>query len=88
MQAHDPAVKNLPEQLGAVMLYASAVEAAQGADALVVATEWPDYRAVAMPEVLKGMRSMIVLDANRFLAAALETLPNVNYVAVGKAIKL
>lgn len=87
VQAHDPAVKNLPEQLAAVRLCASPMEAAQGADALVIATEWPDYRIVSMPEILKAMRSAIVLDANRFLAAALEPLPNVvTYLAVGKAI--
>ena len=88
VQAHDPAVKAVPAQLVAVRLCASPLEAAQGADALVIATEWPDYRAVSMPEILKAMHSSVILDANRFLAAGLETLPNVTYVAVGKAVKL
>jgi len=87
VQAHDPAVKHLPEQLSAIRLCASPLDAAQGADALVIATEWPDYRAVALPEVLKAMRATIVLDANRFLAAGLELLPDVTYLAVGKAVK-
>jgi UDPglucose 6-dehydrogenase len=87
VQAHDPAVKSLPEQFAAIRLCASPLDAARGADALVVATEWPDYRAVSMTEILTAMPSKIVLDANRFLAASLEALPNVTYVAVGKAIK-
>jgi UDPglucose 6-dehydrogenase len=87
VQAHDPAVKSLPEQFAAIRLCASPLDAARGADALVVATEWPDYRAVSMTEILTAMHSKIVLDANRFLAASLEALPNVTYVAVGKAIK-
>jgi len=87
VQAHDPAVKNLPEQLAAIHLCASAAEAAQGADALVIATEWPEYRVVSMPDVLKSMRSALILDANRFLAAAVEPLPNATYLAVGKAVK-
>ena len=87
VQAHDPAVKSLPEQFAAICLCASPLDAAQGADALVIATEWPDYRAVSMDEILTSMRSSIVLDANRFLAASLETLPKVRYVAVGKAVK-
>ena len=87
MQAHDPALTSLPEALSAIRLCASPLEAAQGAHALVIATEWPDYRAVVMPEALKVMRSTIILDANRFLAAALEPLPNITYLAVGKAVK-
>ncbi len=87
VQAHDPAVKSLPEQFAAIRLYASPLDAARGADALVVATEWPDYRTVSMTETLKAMHSTIVLDANRFLAASLEVLPNVTYVAVGRVVK-
>ncbi len=87
VQAHDPAVKNLPEQLAAIRLCASPLEATQGADALVITTEWPDYRVVEMRETLKSMRSAIILDANRFLAARVEPLSNVTYLAVGKAVK-
>ena len=87
VQAHDSAVKSLPEQFAAIRLCASPLDAVQGADALVIATEWPDYRAVSMTEILTSMHSAIVLDANRFLAASLEALPNVTYVAVGKAVK-
>jgi UDPglucose 6-dehydrogenase len=87
VQAHDPALKNLPEQHAAIHLCASPLEAAQGVDALVIATEWPEYRTVSMPETLAAMRAPVVLDANRFLAASLEALPGVTYVAVGKAIK-
>ena len=87
VQAHDPAVKSLPEQFAAIRLCASPLDAVKGTDALVIATEWPDYRTVSMTEILTAMRSTIVLDANRFLAVSLEALPNVKYVAVGKAIK-
>ncbi len=87
VQAHDPAVKSLPEQFAGIRICNSALEAAQGADALVIATEWPDYRSVSMTEILETMPAAIVLDANRFLAASLETLPNVTYVAVGRAIQ-
>jgi UDPglucose 6-dehydrogenase len=88
VQAHDPVVKNLPEQYATINLCASPLEAAQDADALVVATEWPDYRAVSMQETLAVMRSPIVLDANRFLAMSIESLPGVIYVVVGRAVRL
>ena len=87
VQAHDPAVKSLPEQFAAIHLCASPLDAARGADVLVIATEWPDYRTVSMTDTLTAMHSPIILDANRFLAASQEALPNVTYVAVGKAIK-
>lgn len=87
VHAHDPAVKILPQQYVAVSLCASPMEATQGADALVIATEWPEYRAISMQEIIDVMHTPIVLDANRFLAASLEALPRVTYVAVGKAIR-
>ena len=87
VQAHDPAVKSLPEQYVAIRLCSSPLEAAQGADALVIATEWPDYRAVSMPEIVASMRTPMILDANRFLAASLDGLPDVTYVVVGKAVQ-
>ncbi len=87
VQAHDPALKSLPKNFAAIRLCASPLDAARGADALVIATEWPDYRAVSMTETLTAMHSKIVLDANRFLAASLEALPNVTYIAVGRVVK-
>ena len=87
VQAHDPAVKSLPEQLSALQLCASPLEAVRDADALVVATEWPDYRTVAINEVVSALRSPLVVDANGFLSASLSSLPGVTYVIVGKAVQ-
>ena len=86
MQAHDPVVKSLPGQYSAVDLCASALDAARGADALVIATEWPVYKDVSMSEILAVMHTAVILDANRFVAATVELLPGVTYVAVGKAV--
>ena len=50
--------------------------AARGADALVVATEWPEYRQVDPPiAVAAGAPGLVVLDANRFLGATLGSDP-------------
>ena len=86
VQAHDPLVKQLPEQYSAVRLCSSPLESVQEADALVIATEWPEYRAVSMPEIITALRKPLILDANRFLASALEDQTNVIYVTVGKAV--
>ncbi len=87
VRAHDPAVKNLPDQLAAIQLCTSPLEAVRNADALVVATEWPDYRAVAVNDVVSALRTPLVIDANGFLSASFGSLPGVTYVIVGKAVK-
>ena len=87
VQAHDPMVKQLPEQYSAIRLCSSPLEGAQNADALVIATEWPEYRAVSMPGIIAAMRKPLILDANRFLSAALGSQTNVIYVTVGKAVQ-
>jgi UDPglucose 6-dehydrogenase len=86
--AHDPAVKKLPEEFSSIHLGGSPLEVARAADALVIATEWPDYRSVSLPEVLAVMKQAVILDANRFLAAQVEVLPGVTYVTVGKTVKV
>lgn len=87
VQAHDPAVQSLPAEYGEIDLCASPLQAAEGADALVMATEWPDYRVMSISETLAKMRSPVILDANRFLAGSMEAAPDVTYVTVGKAIR-
>ena len=87
VQAHDPVVKNLPEEYKQVKLCASPLKAVQKADALVVTTEWPIYRSVEMNKIISAMNTPYVLDVNCFLKSAIEVLPEIKYVAVGKAVK-
>lgn len=87
VQAHDPALKTLPEEHASIQLFESPQQAVQGADALVIATEWPEYRSINMSEALTVMRTRIVLDANYFLAKSFESISDVIYVNVGKAIR-
>jgi len=87
VRAHDPVVKKLPDELGRVQIATSALGAVQKADALVVATEWPDYRDIDMNAVVSAMNTPYVLDVNRFLAKNVEALPAIKYVAVGKTVK-
>jgi UDPglucose 6-dehydrogenase len=88
VQAHDPAVKALPNQFASIQLCNSPIEALQNADALVVATEWPDYRAVPPQEVIRALRTPLIIDANRFLSASFASLATVTYVTVGKAVQV
>lgn len=82
--AHDPAVSALPADLRETLtLTRDPLEAVTGADALVVSTPWPDYRAIGAADVAARMRGSIVLDANRFLAATLGAERALRYVTVG-----
>lgn len=86
VRAHDPAIKKLSGRLAEIVeLHASPVAAAEGADALVVATEWPEYRNVPVDAICAAMRAPMVLDPNRFLTGTLGADRRVRYVTVGKA---
>jgi UDPglucose 6-dehydrogenase len=80
VRAHDPAVKSLPADLP-VELCATPADAAHGADAIVVATEWPDYRTLT-PADLAGQTT--VVDANRFVRQNFEGADGIRYATVGK----
>jgi len=86
VRAHDPAVRSLPDELRPVVrLCATPGEALAGADVAVVATEWPDYRALGAADFVRQMRRPRVIDQNWFLAGALASDRRLTYVATGKA---
>ncbi len=62
VKAHDPMVRALPPELSQVKLCATPDEATRDADALVVATEWPEYKNAKVPNI-------VIIDANRFIGA-------------------
>jgi UDPglucose 6-dehydrogenase len=81
---HDPAAGDLPAALAAIERAPSAIDAAHGADALVIATEWPDYRKVAAAAVIAAVRNPLVVDANRFLGNTLGSDARIRLVSVGQ----
>lgn len=84
VRVHDPAVKILPETLRGVVRATSPIEAASGAAALVVATEWPEYRTVDAAALGAAMPGGVVLDANRFLQRTLAPGGGLRIVSVGQ----
>jgi UDPglucose 6-dehydrogenase len=90
LRAFDPAVRALPAELDAVTLAVDAESVAEGADAVVLATEWPEFRALT-PAVLAsrmnaGVQGRLILDAGRFLdAAAFAADERFVYRSVGRA---
>lgn len=82
--AFDPAIHDLPADLESVLTLASTpLAAATGADAVVVATEWPIFREQTVDALVDVMSAPLVVDAGRFLAKTMGAEPRIRYVAVG-----
>jgi UDPglucose 6-dehydrogenase len=83
VHVHDPVVPQLPVRwTGRVVSHANALDAAAGASALVVGTEWPEFRQEAAKLNSTANTGLVVIDANRHLQAAIAGL-GLKYVAVG-----
>jgi UDPglucose 6-dehydrogenase len=86
VKAHDPAVQTLPPELGRfIEVCETAEQALTGADLLVVATQWPEYRSLPAATIVSSMRRPQVLDESWFLAQELAGVSNLRYFAPGKA---
>jgi UDPglucose 6-dehydrogenase len=84
VNAFDPAVQELPPNLKETITLAdSALAAVNGCDAAVIATEWPEFRALSASDLIARMKTPIVLDANRFLDKSLGAPAPLLYIAVG-----
>jgi nucleotide sugar dehydrogenase len=70
ISAFDPLVKVLPEEFGAVRLTRDAYDAADRADAVVVTTEWPEFRLIDPAGLREVMRGDLVLDGRNCLPEA------------------
>lgn len=63
VRAYDPQAMGPAEPLlPGVILARSAYEAAEGADALVVVTEWPEFRALDLHELMRTCKSPVLVD--------------------------
>ena len=80
VQAYDPQVK-LP--VPGVKPARDAVSAASGADVLLVATEWKEFREVDLSEVRRVMKGSVVVDARNLLDPGLVESHGFSYVGVG-----
>ncbi len=86
--AYDPAVGHLPEDVAEAITLAPTMEdALAGAEALIIATEWPDFKTLTAEQVLGTMKQAVVCDANGFLSSALCDQPDICYISVGKGRK-
>jgi len=91
INVYDPAVKNLPERWRDKVVYCSyAMQAIEGADALVVGTEWPEFKKTAEELSAVGEADLVIIDANRHLLASKPKFiaAGYRYIAVGTPVAI
>lgn len=88
VRVYDPVVKQLPEHwAGKATHCTTALDAVMDANALVVGTEWPEFKQSSLDLSTKAKPGLVVVDANRHLQA--EVLQSgFNYVAVGAPLAI
>lgn len=83
VRIYDPIVKHIPEHWdGEVLCCFDAMQATEGADALVIGTEWPEFKQIAESLSMAGNIGMIILDANRHLFSSKPKFLNAGYIYV------
>jgi UDPglucose 6-dehydrogenase len=85
VKAHDPiAIERFEREYGGmgVHICANGCEVADGCDALVLVTEWNEYRDLDWEVVAKSMRSPFVLDGRHTLDKEKLTRAGMRYVSI------
>ena len=67
-----------------VELAGSMLEAVRGADAVVIVTEWGEFRSVASPQVREAMATPLIVDGRNLLDPALARAAGFLYESVGR----
>lgn len=80
--AFDPAIKAVPDMPNTFKVAASMPEALANADALVVMTEWPEFKAIEAKQLIERMSAFNVVDQNGFLSHVSND-PKINYFTIG-----
>jgi UDPglucose 6-dehydrogenase len=85
--AFDPKVSTLPAELATDIHVAERPACVfRDADAIVVATEWPEFRLLPFEVLIATMGNRLAIDQNGHLRENLEGLPvRLDYVALGRA---
>jgi UDPglucose 6-dehydrogenase len=89
VQAYDPTTVGELDpvqqaRLGDLPLCRTPVDAAFGADALVVLTEWPEFADLDLAAVARAMRSSSIVDCRNMLDPATVRAAGLNYDGVGR----
>jgi len=85
VRAYDPkGMKEAAELMPGAEMCDSAYEAVEGADALVIATEWNEFRLLDLARLNKIMRQPLVVDLRNIYKPAEVEAAGLRYVGIGR----
>jgi UDPglucose 6-dehydrogenase len=84
VQAFDPEGREARQLLRDVAFKAGAYEAAEGADCLLILTEWDQFRALDLDRVKAAMREPVVVDLRNIYRPAEMHARGFRYISVGR----
>lgn len=81
----DPKVSTLPEPLSSAVAIASSVDAVfADSEAVVLATEWPEFRELNFQALVPSMKRALLIDQNAFASKQLSGFGGLDYIVAGK----
>jgi UDPglucose 6-dehydrogenase len=84
VRAHDPVAIPAAEAIYPAVSYCQdPYEAAKGADALILVTEWGEYAALDLKRLASGMRQAVLLDGRRLFDPGSAAQAGFTYLRVG-----
>jgi len=83
LKVYDPAVSASATIHPAITSCASALEAAKGADALIIMTPWPEFREIKPAALVRAMMGRIVIDPYRVLDGNSAVSAGLDYFTLG-----
>ena len=85
IRAYDPQGRETAKPLlPGVTWCGSVLEAAEGADAAVVLTEWNEFRAVSLVALKAKMRGSVLVDLRNIYGPHLAREAGLSYVSIGR----
>jgi UDPglucose 6-dehydrogenase len=81
----DPKVSTLPEPLSSAVAIASSVDAVfADSEAVVLATEWPEFRELNFVTLVPSMKRALLIDQNAFASKKLLDFTGLDYIVAGR----
>ena len=85
IRAYDPAsMEEAKHQMPDLVYCNSAYEASEGADCLIIMTEWNQFRNLDWNQLKKGMKGRVVVDLRNVYPPAMVREEGMHYVSVGR----
>jgi len=85
VRAYDPhAAANAARLMPSLVLMPDVIQLAEDADALVLVTEWPEFRDLPLGDLARRMRCAVLVDGRNSLDRHVVTASGIEYIGIGR----